>query len=91
VVVLLSLQEQQAHEMHGARVVGIQLKRLLAAKLRVEMSPGAEMMKASFTKSSSRTRRRRFPSRPRVLGGCPALATAHRRLFKFDFQAGMNR
>jgi hypothetical protein len=36
-------------------VVRIELKRLLAAELGVEVPPSAEMMKASFTESSGRT------------------------------------
>jgi hypothetical protein len=51
------MQRQQAHEVQGVRVIRIELKRLLAAELGVEVPPGTEMMKASFTESSGRTRR----------------------------------
>jgi len=51
------MQGQQAHEMQDARVIGIYLKRLLAAELGVEVPSGVEMMKASLTERRWRSRR----------------------------------
>jgi len=81
------MQRQQAHEMQGVGVIRIYLKRLPAAELGVEVPPGAEMMKASFTESSRCARRQGLPGRSRVfariLGGYPALAAVHQRVFRF--------
>jgi hypothetical protein len=67
--------------MQRVGVASIARKRLLAAKLRVEMAPGAEMAMAGFAE-----RRRGAGGRTFGVGVCSAgylaFATAHRLIFK---------
>jgi hypothetical protein len=71
----------------GVRVVGIDGKRLLAAKLGIEMPSCLHLAEAGVVKRSDRSRPARSKVNSGFLGGCPALATAHRRTSIMDFSS----
>jgi hypothetical protein len=64
VVILLVLQRQQAHELQGVGMSRIDRQRLLAADLGVEMSAGAQILKAGLIERGRRRRMLRALIRP---------------------------
>ena len=81
-VVLFGVEGKETHQVQGVRVVGIHGKRLLAAKLGVEMPSCLHVAEAGLIERSDRCRPASSQADSGFLGGCPALATAHRRTSK---------
>ena len=79
-IVLLGMEGQETHEMQGIRVFRVYREGLLAAKLGVEVPPGAEMLKAGLMERRRSSCRRRVPGCPGALGGGPAFAAVHQRI-----------
>jgi hypothetical protein len=74
-IVLSGVERHQAHQMLGARIARIDFESLPAAKLRIQISFGAEMNVASFAKRSKLTGAAR--SRLGFLGRSPAFTAVH--------------
>jgi hypothetical protein len=77
-VVLSGVERQKTHKVQGVRVIGIQCKGLLAAKLSVEMPSRLHVAKADLIEPADGTCPGRSQVDSGLLGGGPALATAHR-------------